>query len=164
MSSFYRHIAFLSIKLGFYLQIYGYIKKKKHQFFNSIKFLYCSFVIGTGKERLLIRRKHFTCFSGNQKKKKKFQRQKRIMKCRKTRKLSAGNKKHIHDLKGHSSLLQIHTSINSSHGNSFPLPGTTYSWYFLPTQKTFSNRDCKSKAGRHPIREYPHLQRYEGPR
>lgn len=161
MSSFYRHIAILSIKLGFYLQIYRYIKKK-HQFFNSLKFLYCSFVIATGKERLLIRRKHFTCFSGNQKKKKIPATEKRIMKCRKTRKLSAGNKKHIHDLKGHSSLLQIHTNINSSHVNSFPLSGTTYSCYFLPTQKTFS-RDCKSKAGRHPIRESPQLQRYERP-
>lgn len=44
------------------------------------------------------------------------------MKGRKTRKLSARNKKHIHDLKEHSSLLQIHTNINSSHVNSFPLP------------------------------------------
>lgn len=44
------------------------------------------------------------------------------MKCRKTRKLLARNKKHIYDLKEHSSLLQIHTNINSSHVNSFPLP------------------------------------------
>lgn len=44
------------------------------------------------------------------------------MKGRKTRKLSARNKEHIHDLKGHSSLLQIHTNINSSHVNVFPLP------------------------------------------
>lgn len=47
------------------------LKKKSIHFFNIIKFLYCSFVIGTGKERLLIRRKRLTYFSGNLKKIKK---------------------------------------------------------------------------------------------
>lgn len=53
--------------------------------------------------------------------------EKRIMKCRKTRKLSARNKTnkkkhHIHNLKEHSSFLKSHTDINSSCVNAFPLP------------------------------------------
>lgn len=141
------------------------IQKKEYQFLNIIKFLYCSFVITTGKEKLLIRREHFTCFSGNYKKKKKKipATEKRIMKCRKTGKLSARKEKHIHNLKEHSRLLKTQTNINPSHINAFPLPPfqalLTASCYFFLMQRTLSNRDCKSKAGRHPI-DRVYLQLY----
>lgn len=65
----------------------------------------------------------------------------RIMKFRETRKLSARNKKHIHNLKEHSSLLKTHTN-SSRVDNSFPLPTPQHYLQLLlpPDAKTHSEQ------------------------
>lgn len=92
--------------------------------------------------------------------------EKRIMKCRKTRKLSTRNKKkkHILDLEGHSSSLKTHTDINSCQFlPSSNFTGTTYCCHLLLMQKILSKRNHESKAGRHTIRIYPYLCTYHQP-
>lgn len=130
---------------------------RNNQSLSIIKFLYCSLVIGTGKEGPLISRKHCTCFSGNKKKKRLPATEKRIKSFPtpwKTRKLSARNKEDILDSEEHSSPWKPHK--HSSGVNAFPSPAlqslliaVTSSW----CKKTLSNRGHKSKAGRRPIKE-----------
>lgn len=87
------------------------------------------------------------------------------MKCWKTGKLSARNKKHIYVLKGHSSLLQIHANINSSRVNSFPLPALQALLLAVTSSqcKNISNRSRKSEAGRPTVRVWPQLQMDQQP-